>query len=252
VVPAAQAAPGTHRLLGAAYRGAASRWTEIFIHPPDLDGGKQGLVSIGLDADGSRTLDTEPMQAITGLLDEIYSLVDGLRPFDDLEARHRSDCLAWLRNTDDVFRRETPRTPSPHLVAYALLRDDQDGSVLLVDHIKSGLWLPAGGHVEPGEHPVETVRREVAEELRVSAVFLRQAGERPFFLTVTETVGTLEHRHTDVSLWFVLSGSRDQVFTPDLGEFRGIRWWTPEEVNDAQPETLDPHLRRMLAKLATL
>jgi 8-oxo-dGTP pyrophosphatase MutT (NUDIX family) len=175
-----------------------------------------------------------------------------LRPFDDLEARHRRESLAWLRHTDDVFRRVQPRTPSPHLVAYFLLRDDLDGSVLLVDHIKAGLWLPPGGHVEPGEHPVETVRREVAEELGVPAVFLPQLGERPLFLTVTETVGTLEQRHTDVSLWFVLASSRDQVFTPDTGEFRGIRWWTPQEVRDADPTTLDPHMGRMIAKLATL
>jgi 8-oxo-dGTP diphosphatase len=197
-------------------------------------------------------VETEPVQATTGLLDEIYGLVNGLRPLDDLEARHRSECLARLHETDDVFRRVRPRTPSPHLVAYVLLRDDQDGSVLLVDHIKAGLWLPAGGHVEPGEHPVETVRREVAEELGVSAVFLPQSGERPFFLTVAETVGTLDQRHTDVSLWFVLTSSREQVLTPDLGEFRRIRWWTPAEVNDADPKTLDPHLGRMIAKLATL
>jgi 8-oxo-dGTP diphosphatase len=195
---------------------------------------------------------TEPVRPTTGLLDEIYALIDRLRPFDDLEACHRCECLAWLRETDDVFRRVKPRIPSPHLVAYFLLRDDQDGSVLLVDHIKAGLWLPAGGHVEPGEHPVETVRREVAEELGVPAVFLPQLGERPLFLTVTETVGTLEHRHSDVSLWFVLTSSRDQVFTPDLGEFRGIRWWTPQEVSDADPKTLDPHMGRMIAKLATL
>jgi 8-oxo-dGTP pyrophosphatase MutT (NUDIX family) len=151
-----------------------------------------------------------------------------------------------------VFRRVTPRTPSPHLVAYVLLRDDQDASVLLVDHIKAGLWLPAGGHVEPGEHPVETVRREVAEELGVAAVFFPQLGERPLFLTITETVGPLEEQHTDVSLWFILTSSRDQVFTPDVGEFRELRWWTPQDVSDADPNTLDPHMGRMIAKLATL
>jgi 8-oxo-dGTP diphosphatase len=192
------------------------------------------------------------MQATIGLRDEIYALIDRLRPFDDLEARHRCECLAWLRETDDVFRRVKPRTPSPHLVAYFLLCDDQDGSALLVDHIKAGLWLPAGGHVEPGEHPAETVRREVVEELGVRAVFLPHPGERPSFLTITETVGTVEQRHTDASLWFVLTGSRDQVFTPDLGEFGGIRWWTPQEVSDADPRTLDPHMGRMIAKLATL
>jgi 8-oxo-dGTP pyrophosphatase MutT (NUDIX family) len=189
---------------------------------------------------------------MAGILDEIYELIHTLQPFDVLESRHRSECLAWLRETDDVFRRVKPRTPSPHLVAYFLLCDVKDGSVLLVDHIKAGLWLPAGGHVEPGEHPVATVRREVGEELGVPAVFLPQLGERPLFLTVTETVGTVEQRHTDVSLWFVLASSRDQAFTADLGEFRGIRWWTPQEITDADPNTLDPYLGRMMAKLATV
>jgi len=55
-----------------------------------------------------------------------------------------------------------------------------------------------------------------------------------------------------VSLWFVLTSGREQVLTPDLGEFHGVRWWTPEEVNDADPQTFDPHLGRMIAKLATL
>jgi 8-oxo-dGTP diphosphatase len=187
-----------------------------------------------------------------GVLDEIYALIHTLQPFDVLEARHRSEALAWLRTTCDVFRRAKPRTPSPHLVAYFLLCDAQDGSVLLVDHIKAGLWLPTGGHVEPGEHPAQTVQREVMEELGVPAVFLPELGERPLFLTVTETVGTEEQRHTDVSLWFVLASSRDQVFTPDLGEFHRTRWWTPQEVADADPKTLDPHLGRMITKIATL
>jgi 8-oxo-dGTP pyrophosphatase MutT (NUDIX family) len=183
-------------------------------------------------------------------LDEIYRLIGGIRPFDDLEARHRRQSLAWLRATQDVFRRINPGTPSPHPVAYFLLQDDLDGSVLLVDHIKAGLWLPAGGHVEPCEHPVATVRREMVEELGVPAVFHSRVGERPLFLTVTETTGTEEQRHTDVSLWFVLAGGRNQVFTPDPGEFRRIRWWTPQEVIDADPKTFDPHLGRMIAKLA--
>jgi 8-oxo-dGTP pyrophosphatase MutT (NUDIX family) len=110
------------------------------------------------------------------------------------------ECLAWLRGTDDVFRRMKPRTPSPHLVAYFVLRDEQDGSVLLVDHIKAGLWLPGGGHVEPDAHLVDTVQREVSVELGVPAVFVPELGEYSLFLTVTETVGPPEERHTDVSL----------------------------------------------------
>ncbi|SCL16289.1 ADP-ribose pyrophosphatase YjhB, NUDIX family [Micromonospora rhizosphaerae] len=180
---------------------------------------------------------------------EIRALVEALTPMDELEARHRAECLAWLAGTGDIFRRAKPRTPSPHLVAYFLLRDEADGSVLLVDHIKAGMWLPSGGHVEPGEHPAETVRREVLEELGVPAVFSPGFGERPAFLTVTDTVGAPEERHTDVSLWFVLSGRRDQALTPDPGEFRAVRWWTAREVADADPATIEPHLGRMLARL---
>ena len=182
--------------------------------------------------------------------DEIRALVEELPPGDELEARHREAALTWLAGTEDIFRRAKPRTPSPHLVAYFLLRDPADGAVLLVDHRLAGMWLPSGGHVEPGEHPADTVRRELREELGVSAVFAPPFGERPAFLTVTETVGPPEHRHTDVSLWYVLSAGRDQRFTPDPVEFAGIRWWTPAEVNEAPTGTIEPHLGRMLAKLA--
>ncbi|MEH0845975.1 NUDIX domain-containing protein [Micromonospora sp. CPCC 205711] len=184
------------------------------------------------------------------MVDEIRTLVEAIDPVDDVEAAHRAECVDWLGRTDDVFRRAKPRTPSPHLVAYFLLRDPADGAVLLVDHRNAGLWLPTGGHVEPGEHPAATVRREVVEELGVPAIFPPVPGERPLFVTVTPTVGPPADRHVDVSLWYVLAGRRDQPLTPDPGEFRGVRWWTPAEVVAADPRTLDPHLPRMLAKLA--
>jgi hypothetical protein len=69
---------------------------------------------------------------------------------------------------------------------------------------------------------------------------------------VTETVGPVEQRHTDVSLWYVLSGRREDVLIPDPGEFHGIRWWSPPELAVADPATFDPHLGRMIAKLGSL
>jgi 8-oxo-dGTP diphosphatase len=182
-------------------------------------------------------------------LAQIGNLVQGIRPFDELEERHRSDVLSWLSRTNDVFRRAKPRTPEQHLVSYFLLVDRLGPHVLLVDHVKAGKWLPTGGHVEPGESAVDTVRREVREELGIDAVFSSWIGERPLLLSVTETVGSEDERHTDVSLWFVLEGNRHQSLSPDAGEFREARWWPLEDVLAADPARFDPHLGRMLDKL---
>lgn len=106
---------------------------------------------------------------MTPLTPTVAGLVSGLEPTDDLGREHRRNALSWLARTDDIFRRVKPVTPSPHLVSYFLLVDRTAGSVLLCDHRLSGLWLPTGGHVEPGEHPLAAVRREAVEELGVAA-----------------------------------------------------------------------------------
>jgi len=177
----------------------------------------------------------------------VHRLVAALEPWDDLEAQHQTDTLRWLEDTDDVFRRSKPATPDPHLVSYVVMVDPDDGSSLLVDHISAGLWLPPGGHVEPDEHPADTSRRELQEELGVDPAGLRRL-ETPTFLTVTRTVGP-EPAHTDVSLWFVVLAHRTMTLQPDLTEFRSARWWTPDEVLDRPATHFDPHYGRFAAKV---
>lgn len=55
--------------------------------------------------------------------------------------------------------------------AFVVWRD----TVMLHRHAKLGLWLPCGGHVEPGEVPDDAAVREVQEESGVSVELL---GER--------------------------------------------------------------------------
>ena len=40
----------------------------------------------------------------------------------------------------------------------------KDGRTLLIWHRKNRMWLPPGGHIDPGEEPEEAVLREVREE----------------------------------------------------------------------------------------
>lgn len=169
-------------------------------------------------------------------------LIASLTPSDDLEARHVAETLAWLESTDDIYRRVKPATPAKHLVSYVVPMDGD--AVLLVDHRNAQLWLPPGGHVDPGEDPAVTAARELEEELGVTG-----AAATPVFLTVTVTVG-LDAGHTDVSLWFPADVSRDEPLTVDEGEFAGVRWWTRAEIAAADPARFDPHLGRFLKKTA--
>lgn len=179
---------------------------------------------------------------------DIRVLIEHLTPVDELEAEHQASALAWLGSTDDIFRRVPPKRPPKHLVAYFLLHDRADGAVLLVHHRKAELWLPTGGHVDIGEDAMETVQRETFEELGVPAVFADPSA-RPLFITVTETNGGPNSRHTDVSLWYLLDGAQSDVLHPDEREFAAAQWWTRAEVDAADPEILEPHLVRFLTKV---
>lgn len=182
------------------------------------------------------------------LRESIYSEVAAIKPFDTLEKEHIKDALAWLGSGADIFRVAKPDTPPKHLVSYFVLIDPEKESLLLVDHIKAQLWLPTGGHVEPNEDPADTVRREVLEEIKKPAVFLKN-NRHPFFVTVTKTVG-LTPGHTDVSLWYVLRGNAHDFLDFDRSEFNDIEWFTFREILESDPVIFDPHMQRFTRKLA--
>ncbi len=175
---------------------------------------------------------------------KILGAVQGVIPFDRIEEKHIHDTLEWINSGVEIFRIQKPDIPPKHLVSYFILFDPQENKLLLVDHIKAQLWLPAGGHVEPGENPKTTVERESLEELNTEAVFLHNG---IFFLTQALTVG-LTAGHTDVSLWYVIKGNADAVIKYDSAEFRGYKWFSPEEILVMPIEKLDPHLHRFVQK----
>ena len=149
-----------------------------------------------------------------------------------------------------MCRTDKPATPDKHLVSYFVVVDLSRRAVLFVDHRKAQLWLPTGGHVEPGEHPRTTVRREAAEELGIQARFVESIGGRPLLLTSTVTVG-LTAGHTDVSLWYAIEGRVDTDLRYDREEFLALRWFDFQELASTDPATLDPNIRRFMTKLAS-
>lgn len=178
---------------------------------------------------------------------DLLELVGAIEPWDDLERTHLETATQWIASGAPVYRVRKPDVPAMHLVNYFVVLDDPREQQLLVAHRKAGLWLPAGGHVEPGEDPWAAVVRECREELGIKAVASPITGEFPLFLTVTETRG--QDTHTDVSLWYLLTADADTITCYDHGEFNAIRWLTDEQVLEEPDELLDPHMHRFTHKL---
>ena len=177
----------------------------------------------------------------------LLELVAAIEPWDDLERTHLKTATQWIASGAPIYRLRKPDVPAMHLVSYFVVLDKTRGKLLLVAHRKAGLWLPAGGHVEPGEAPWAAVVRECREELGIEAMASPITGEHPLFLTVTRTRG--HNPHTDVSLWYLLNADAQSITSYDQGEFNAIRWLTDEQVLRESNELLDPHMHRFTRKL---
>jgi 8-oxo-dGTP pyrophosphatase MutT (NUDIX family) len=176
------------------------------------------------------------------LREQIRDEVAALRPLDAIEAGHREQVLAWIASGAELCCLAKPATPPMHLVSYFVVVDKSQQRLLLVEHRNAGLWLPPGGHVEPGEHPRETVAREFREELGFD---LDEPVGAPLFITATKTVG-LTAGHTDVSLWYLVRVHSTQGIVFDEAEFASVRWFDLDALPLAHS---DPHLARFVAKL---
>ena len=155
--------------------------------------------------------------------EQIRREIESISPLDALERDTIADVITWIDSGTELCRIEKPANPTKHLVSYFVVVDAEH--LLLVDHINAEKWLPTGGHVDPGEHPKDTVKREAYEELRIQADFLR---DWPILLTSTETVGKTAG-HTDISLWYALKGQQALPLTIDQNEFHEARWFHIEK-----------------------
>lgn len=115
-------------------------------------------------------------------------------------------------------------------------------AVLLRMHDKYDMWLPPGGHVEPGEDIVEAAIREAKEETGLSVILLGTRAEPvdsdeqelliPRFINRHFVSKAREH----VSfIYFGTSRNRDIV--PEEGEKSdGFKWFSKEELENPSCE----------------
>lgn len=176
------------------------------------------------------------------LRSSICQLIEAIDPYDAMESQQIQSTLNWINSGAEIFRISKPDVPDVHLVSYFVPLDFRSRKILLTDHKKARLWLPPGGHVEVGEHPAETVKREAMEELGFEAIFISPL---PFFLTISETTGKTGV-HSDISLWYLISADCSMTINYDPEEFNQINWFTFDKIPYSQA---DPHMERFICKL---
>lgn len=131
----------------------------------------------------------------------------------------------------------TSRSCAPgHLTASALIFSHDLTSVALVLHGRFGIWIQAGGHIEPADATLlEAATREVREELGLEVDLVG-----PATLNVHPVICrgyTHETRHFDVR--FVGRADPGAVLTCS-DESRDVAWWPLDALpGDARAELLE-------------
>ncbi|HUP47390.1 MAG TPA: NUDIX domain-containing protein [Thermoanaerobaculia bacterium] len=171
-------------------------------------------------------------------MDRTAALLDQLaryEPADELEWKCHRDMTRLLSASSDPFSRM--EFDPGHITASVFILD-QEGRLLLHHHRRLGRWLQMGGHLEPGEMPVDAAMREGSEESGLSD--LRVVGEGALDLDVHDIPagkGEPAHHHFDVR--YLARTSRPQSIIIDSSESLDLVWVTLEQAESlmAAPES---------------
>jgi 8-oxo-dGTP pyrophosphatase MutT (NUDIX family) len=142
-------------------------------------------------------------------------------------------------NQGNLTRDENKDT---HFCVYFAANDPTLKQVFIGYHIKSGLWLFNGGHIDQGEFPEQALEREIGEEWGIS-MKSSEIGN-PLLLTLTKINDPAKQRckaHFDI--WYFVNLNKVD-FKPDreklAKEFYQTRWMSPMEARKlvTDPNTL--------------
>lgn len=157
---------------------------------------------------------------------------------------NRDTCTKYLKRLEegDLTRDENPKS---HFCAYFFPYNPKNKKVFIIHHKKSGLWLSPGGHIDEGEGLLDTLNREINEELGVKNFF--KESQSPFLLTITPIENKTQPCKAHFDIWYLMK-TDGNLFEIDPREFHNTRWMT---INEARKIVTDPPNRKALEILKT-
>jgi 8-oxo-dGTP pyrophosphatase MutT (NUDIX family) len=171
-------------------------------------------------------------------------VLSGWDPPDAAQETLRHDFLAHLdQHPDGVWRDCAPA----HVTASSLVVDPSRRQVLLLLHAKANLWLPSGGHCEPGDDTLAAAAlREAREETGMAGLRLVDPA-RPTALdrhAAPCRPGIVDH-HLDVHYLAIAPPGA----TPSASaESRELRWFGVDEL----PEPIGSDVPGLVRQAALL
>ncbi len=149
-----------------------------------------------------------------------------------------------LNVTGEIFSRD--HFEPGHVTASSVLLSEDGASVALVDHIRFGVWIQPGGHVEPADDSLlEAAMRETREEC--GALRLELGQPLPFDMDVHDIpAGRGEPAHSHYDVRFLLRVVGGELAAAD--EVADARWFPL----DGPPDRLASSVARLIERVRRL
>jgi 8-oxo-dGTP pyrophosphatase MutT (NUDIX family) len=124
--------------------------------------------------------------------------------------------------------------PENHFCAYFLPFNPKNKEVFIIYHKKAGLWIAPGGHIDKGENLLQTLNRELNEELGLINYF--HEPQTPFLFTITPIENRVQPCKTHYDIWYLVHTDGGK-FKIDAAEFLDTKWMA---IEDAKKIVIDP------------